>query len=140
MNIMHYFIIHTTPDIWQKMQIAKILSMMSAVAISPKAPLDQILNLQELTFAAAMLAERNLQSVRDITQGAYTSNHAFNAKLLLSRAEGTVHQYSAKNPCWGCGKGTNVWANWNGKLVCPCQDDLECLKKAATPCIKFVAS
>jgi hypothetical protein len=139
-DVVQHFITHTTPDIRQQMQSQNFIY---DAAISSKAPFDQILNLQ-LAFAAATLAERNLQRVRDIAQDAYTSNHAFTTKLLLSRAEGTIRKYggtgtTAKNPCWGCGKDDHVWANRDGELFCPDQADPECQKKAAAARVEFVA-
>jgi hypothetical protein len=134
-DVVQHFVTHTTPDIRQQMQSQNFVYDATQ---SSKTPFDQMINLQ-LAFAAATLAERNLQRVRDIAQDAYTSNHAFNAKLLLSRAEGTIKKYSAKNPCWGCGKDDHVWANRDGELFCPDQADPECQKRAAAARVEFVA-
>jgi hypothetical protein len=88
-------------------------------ATSSRAPFAQISALQR-AFSAAILAETNLQRVRNIAQQEVKSTHAFHASLPanLSVAEKTMQKHQARE-CWGCGSPDHVYSDRTGTIFCP---------------------
>jgi uncharacterized Zn finger protein (UPF0148 family) len=88
-------------------------------ATSSRAPFAQISALQS-AFSAAVLAETNLQRVRNIAQQEVKSTHAFHTKLTnnMSVAEKTLTRHQPRK-CWGCGSPDHVYSNRTGTIFCP---------------------
>jgi uncharacterized Zn finger protein (UPF0148 family) len=84
-----------------------------------RAPFAQISALQR-AFSAAVLAELNLQRVRNIAQQEVKSTHAFHAKLTnnMSVAEKTLQRHQSRE-CWGCGSPDHVYSDRTGTIFCP---------------------
>jgi uncharacterized Zn finger protein (UPF0148 family) len=84
-----------------------------------QAPFAQISTLQ-VAFSAAILAELNLQRVRNIAQQEVKSTHAFHSKLTnnMSVAEKTLQRHQARE-CWGCGSADHVYSDRTGTIFCP---------------------
>jgi uncharacterized Zn finger protein (UPF0148 family) len=70
----------------------------------------------------AILAETNLQRVRNIAQQEVKSTHAFhttlNLKNNMSVAEKTMTPYQPQE-CWGCGSSKHVYSDRTGTIFCP---------------------
>jgi hypothetical protein len=88
-------------------------------ATASQAPFNQILALQP-AFFAAILAEINLQRVRNIVQQEVKSTHAFHTTLSnhLSVADKTMQRHQVCK-CWGCGSLDHVCSDQSGTIFCP---------------------
>ncbi len=84
-----------------------------------RAPFAQISALQG-AFSAAVLAELNLQRVRNIAQQEVKSTHAFHTQLTnnMSVAEKTLHRNQTRE-CWSCGSPNHVYSDRTGTIFCP---------------------
>jgi hypothetical protein len=88
-------------------------------ATATRAPFSQISTLQ-LAFSSAILAETNLQRVRNIAQQELKANHSFHTNLQnnMSVAEKTMTRYQPRE-CWGCGSSEHVYSDRTGTIFCP---------------------
>jgi uncharacterized Zn finger protein (UPF0148 family) len=88
-------------------------------ASASRAPFNQISALQT-AFSAAVLAETNLQRVRNIAQQEVKSTHAFHTSIAshMSIAEKTMQRHQVRE-CWGCGSPDHVYSDRSGTVFCP---------------------
>ena len=116
-DVTQHFLSHLVIDIRDQM---KGQGHVYDPATSTRAPFDQISTLQS-AFSSAILAETNLQRVRNIAQQEVQSTHAFHTQLApahLSVAEKTIQRYQPRE-CWGCGSPDHVYSDKTGKIFCP---------------------
>jgi uncharacterized Zn finger protein (UPF0148 family) len=116
MDVTQHFLFHLVVDIRDQM---KGQGHTYDPFTASRAPFAQISTLQS-AFSAAILAELNLQRVRNISQQEVKSTHAFHSKLTnnMSVAEKTLQRHQARE-CWGCGSADHVYSDRTGTIFCP---------------------
>jgi uncharacterized Zn finger protein (UPF0148 family) len=115
-DVTQHFLSHLVVDVRDQM---KGQGHQYDPATASRAPFAQISALQT-AFSAAILAETNLQRVRNIAQQEVKSTHAFHTKLTnnMSVAEKTMQRHQARE-CWGCGSPDHVYSDRTGTIFCP---------------------
>jgi uncharacterized Zn finger protein (UPF0148 family) len=117
-DVTQHFLSHLVTDVRDQM---KGQGHIYDPAISTRAPFAQISALQT-AFSSAILAETNLQRVRNIAQQEVKSTHAFHTNLQMksnmSVAEKTITRYQPRE-CWGCGSPDHVYSDRTGTIFCP---------------------
>ena len=117
-DVTQHFLSHLVTDVRDQM---KGQVHVYNPATSSQAPFTQISALQA-AFSSAILAETNLQRVRNIAQQEVKSTHAFHTNLNLqnnmSVAEKTMTRYQPRK-CWGCGSSEHVYSDRTGTIFCP---------------------
>jgi hypothetical protein len=115
-DVTQHFLSHLVIDVRDQM---KGQGHIYDPATATRAPFAQISTLQ-LAFSSAILAETNLQRVRNIAQQEVKSTHAFHTNLQnnLSVAEKTITRYQPRE-CWGCGSAEHVYSDRTGTIFCP---------------------
>ena len=117
-DVTQHFLSHLITDVRDQM---KGQGHVYDPATSSRAPFNQIQALQA-AFSSAILAETNLQRVRNIAQQELKANHSFHTNLQLktnlSVAEKTMTRYQPRE-CWGCGSAEHVYSDRTGTIFCP---------------------
>ena len=125
-DIVNHFINHLIDNVRHQMQSQNFTYNPSTAG---KDPFTQITNLQK-AYAAACVAETQLNQVRSIAKSEYTAHalsaqvvgQTLNTNLSGSIADRTIRNHKETNTCWGCGATDHVYAV-KGKIVCPRQND-----------------